>query len=71
MKLQEECRHETIRFGSGDYYIFCQDCPAAWVFKERAGADRPAPASSNKGVGGQLSGEARVTEGKPDSGGGK
>lgn len=65
MKPQEECRHETIRFGSGDYYIFCQDCPAGWVFIDRAAqSDAPAATKSNKGVGGQLSGEARVTEGK-------
>lgn len=65
MKPQEECRHETIHFGSGDYYIFCRDCPAAWVFKDRAGLDdSPAATKSNRGVGSLLSGEARVTEGK-------
>lgn len=24
------CAHEKLLFGSGDYYIFCQDCPARW-----------------------------------------
>lgn len=31
MKLREQCRHLSLAFGSGDYYIFCQDCDARWV----------------------------------------
>jgi hypothetical protein len=25
-----DCEHNTLMFGSGDYYIFCQDCNARW-----------------------------------------
>jgi len=31
MISREQCRHLNISFGSGDYYIFCNDCPAKWV----------------------------------------
>jgi hypothetical protein len=24
------CRHETLTFGSGGYYIFCHACGAVW-----------------------------------------
>ena len=27
---REKCRHLTLSFGSGDYYIFCNDCDAKW-----------------------------------------
>lgn len=30
MKYRDQCEHLTLRFGSGDYYIFCQDCSAYW-----------------------------------------
>lgn len=66
-KAQKDCNHETIRFGSGDYYVFCQDCPAAWVFKDRFGnTDEPCAAKSNQGVGGQLSGQPRIV--RPENG---
>lgn len=25
------CDHPTLFFGSGDYYIFCQNCHRKWV----------------------------------------
>lgn len=34
MKRLEDCQHEFLRFGSNAYYLFCADCPAAWVFKK-------------------------------------
>lgn len=59
-KLQTECRHATIGFQSGDYYVFCRDCPAKWAAIDGlAGSDKPSPESSNKGVGSGLSGEDR------------
>jgi len=31
MKDRKECLHETLAFGSGDYYLFCRDCDARWA----------------------------------------
>jgi len=25
------CKHSTLRMGSGGYYIFCADCNSAWI----------------------------------------
>lgn len=58
MKPRAECRHERLFFGSGDYYLFCSDCNAAWVCRSPAD-DQPAPHMANKGVGVGLSGEKR------------
>lgn len=56
----EQCRHPKINFGSGDYYLFCHACGARWV-RTCAHADHPPrPDLANRGVGSQLSGEARV-----------
>ena len=30
MKDRKDCDHARLTFGSGDYYIFCADCPAKW-----------------------------------------
>lgn len=27
----EECSHEKLYFGSGGYYIFCDNCSRTWV----------------------------------------
>lgn len=54
----EECMHETIWFGSGDYYIFCE-CGASWVFRNPVN-EQPAPELANKGKRALLSGERRV-----------
>jgi ribosomal protein S27E len=29
-KTKSECEHENLYFGSGDYYIFCEDCGHTW-----------------------------------------
>jgi hypothetical protein len=55
---REDCHHKTVYFGSGDYYIFCRDCPARWVACNLT-SDQPCPSVSNQGVGGMLSGEVR------------
>lgn len=34
------CNHPEIRFGSGDYYIFCTSCNRVWVSKGAA-SDAP------------------------------
>ena len=31
MKPRNECTHDVLRFGSGDYYIFCSDCGGKWA----------------------------------------
>ena len=48
MKLQVECRHSLLRFGSGDYYIFCTECPARWVMSDAS--DIASPGNANLGV---------------------
>lgn len=57
---RHKCRHETLSFGSGDYYIFCAnaECDARWVCCD-SGSDLPAAHLSNQGIGGQLSGQER------------
>ncbi len=27
---KQNCPHNTVRFASGDYYIFCEDCGKYW-----------------------------------------
>lgn len=59
-KSKEECAHETINFGSGDYYLFCHGCNRVWVMTSWDSPDHPPrPDLANKGVGAQLSGQAR------------
>ncbi len=57
--VDKDCKHETLRFGSGDYYIFCANpkCFRSWIMKgdlDTVDVDR-----SNIGVGQNLSGEER------------
>jgi hypothetical protein len=60
---QEECTHDQIMFGSGDYYIFCQTCQAHWVMcAQDNGPDRADPACANKGAGIGLSGHSRYAQ---------
>lgn len=56
----DECRHLTLHFGSGDYYLFCRGCGAWWVRTVPGQGDRPASELANRGVGSGLSGHARV-----------
>lgn len=74
MKERKDCRHETLTFGSGDYYIFCQECNACWAavshIQPEYGHDAQGkpiganPDICNKGVGCTLSGEIRTTLGE-------
>jgi hypothetical protein len=57
MKPRAECRHETVRFGSGDFYLFCQSCGAGWATV--TGFDEINPRAANQGIGATLSGEPR------------
>lgn len=57
-----DCRHAKLQFGSGDYYLFCQECKAAWV-RKRLDSDIAAPELSNFGDGALLSGETRSCAG--------
>jgi hypothetical protein len=56
----EECLHEELHFGSGDYYIFCSNplCGRKWAVVDSDGY--PAPDLSNEGKQAYLSGECRV-----------
>lgn len=58
----KNCGHKTIGFQSGDYYIFCRDCPAFWVMVEPNTPDLKSSTVSNLGTNCQLSGQNRVTE---------
>lgn len=69
----DECTHQELTFGSGDFYVFCTACGAWWM---RRGEGKPeygtdasgkaigaAPEESNRGVGGTLSGHRRYARG--------
>ena len=38
LQKQQECRHDKLIFGSGDYYVFCEECGRSWV-KRAQGLD--------------------------------
>ncbi len=29
--MRKNCNHHTLYFGSGSYYIFCNDCGQSWT----------------------------------------
>jgi hypothetical protein len=33
VKKETDCTHESLFFGSGNYYVFCRECPASWVHR--------------------------------------
>lgn len=37
--LETNCMHLRLFLGSGDYYVFCRDCGAAWM--RRGNSQRP------------------------------
>ncbi len=43
-----DCTHDILKFSSGDYYLFCQECPKSWVLRGDKG-DLPAPELSGPG----------------------
>ncbi len=45
------CKHETLMFGSGDYYVFCQECGDRWI-KGRLGRQEYGPCTNGKMIGG-------------------
>ena len=57
----KECIHEALSFGSGDYYLICDECGRYWVMVGNNG-DEPDPSQSNIGAAASLSGERRVTD---------
>ena len=59
LKNQEDCDHSSIRFGSGDYFLFCQSCKATWRMENPKNDYSLAMQYSNQGIGGTLSGEER------------
>jgi hypothetical protein len=34
-----DCQHNRLAFGSGDYYIFCQDCSRSWMMCDSSRAE--------------------------------
>lgn len=46
--MTTNCRHTTLRFGSGGYYIFCSEpgCGAAWI-AWKMGEDERVPGVTN------------------------
>ena len=57
------CTHDRLHFGSGDYYIFCDDCSATWVHKVfGGGADNDLGGSNQSTAQGRLSGQRRTKE---------
>ncbi len=48
-----DCTHDRLFFGSGDYYLFCQGCQKAWVLRGNKG-DLPAPELSGPGPDNQI-----------------
>ncbi len=49
---KNECLHEEIYFGSGDYYLICEECNRYWVMED--------PYENNVGKACELSGERRT-----------
>lgn len=47
MKNPADCLHELLRFGSGHYYIFCQQCRASWVLRHHRNGDQPSSGLDN------------------------
>jgi hypothetical protein len=59
---RHECNHPKLTFGSGDFYLFCYGCGARWACIGDTGfsKDEISPATANRGVGAQLSGQTRT-----------
>ena len=57
----KECIHEALYFGSGDYYLICEECGRFWVMVGLEG-DKPDSTHSNIGKASGLSGERRVAD---------
>lgn len=72
MIAREKCDHKELWFGSGDFYIFCQNCGARWATiswqQPEYGYDKDGkpigvcPEDANKGEGSRLSGTKRIKE---------
>lgn len=57
----DQCTHDTLQFGSGDFYLFCHECGGKWgrISQNFARLD---PDEANRGAGSQLSGHKRVIQ---------
>lgn len=58
--IREDCSHDVLHFGSGDYYVFCRACGASWVCVG-PGSDKAEPGLANRGKGALLSGHGRCS----------
>lgn len=56
-KDQSKCPHKKLFFGSGDYYVICDDCTRTWV-KTKPQTDEACAEDCNNAV----TGEYRVKE---------
>ena len=61
-KVYKECIHESLYFGSGDYYLICENCGRYWVMVGPNGGDVGDSTISNIGEAAGLSGEKRVVD---------
>jgi ribosomal protein S27E len=60
MKKREDCEHDSVYFGSGDLFVFCQECGASWCMYEPTDREmKSSPDTANKGKGMYLSGKIR------------
>ena len=50
---QQACKHATVTFGSGDYYVMCKDCSRTWV-KVGMATDDADPNYVNDTITGEL-----------------
>lgn len=56
MLKQSDCDHSVLRFGSGDYYVYCTDCLRTWVQIKPGTGDEPCSEHLNN----MVQGEDRV-----------
>jgi hypothetical protein len=52
VKDRRQCPHDTLSFGSGAYYVICQDCLQYWVATGNQG-DKPDPSAGGDKVSGK------------------
>ena len=56
-----KCSHHSLYFGSGDYYIFCEDCNRHWVTKDTV-AKLSTLSGKSRSAPGLLKGTSRVSD---------
>lgn len=59
---QGGCGHLRLRFGSGGYYIFCNDCAAAWIAWKMGSDERVQGVIDGQPINGSGTSGARLSE---------